>query len=893
MAKEDYSPLQTVAPSGPSPAYLGQRASAANFGAFSGAGLERLGGAMENAGEAANQNAVRMQIENNEAAVKDAYAQFSDKTRQTLFHPETGFYAQQGSKALAAYPGTIETLKSARQSIGDTLQNPAQRDMFDRATRSRMDSDLDGIARHTSTARMTWRNQSSDALLTTFHQDAGTYFNDPQRFDHVVQSGVAEIRNHAADTGQPPEMTRAREADFVSKSWMARLNNMRIDDPVGAEKYYRANQDLIGPAGYGLGRDIKAQAMKIQASNIADVVVARKSATEPAPGVPSLAALVENQESGGYAPGAVPDSSKGAIGVMQLMPGTAREMATKLGIPYDENRLRTDPEYNRALGRPYLDEQMTRYGGNETVALAAYNAGPGRADQWLKQFGDPTKGEISNEEWASKIPFDETRNYVKGVSAKRGGAPTKIGSDWITAAREEAVRLRPDDPAFADMAAAQVKTIITERRYAADQLSQEQAGARQRWLSDWNIDFSRGKKSYTDIETAYAGGNLTPPERANYTIQLDTQAAAAADRAAMIQRVGVAAAGGAPLDPKDKRDKDALDLHFDQTYEGWKDLPFDEKQNRMVQYSAHFGMAPTSVKNTIRSSLRGGSPDQTIAASNMVAGLRNANPQILNDFADEDIRLANLVQSYSASGMQPAMALQMATDSMKVDKVDAEARTKAYDEAVKAKPNKNWIQSKLSTATLNPLSWFSNPADDPRMDAEFDQVSRMEYQRTGNLDASRQFALDTVNRVWGRTEVAGEKRYMKYAPEKIFGAPSLSQPENARWMSDQLLDDVAKAGGLFQGKLTKDRLIINPDPTRTDAAGNPIYLVSLVGDDKVHRTLTRPDGRPMEWQPNWATSKMKRDADDAYRQNIEDMRAGRAGRPTAGQQRINELGLVQ
>lgn len=108
-------------------------------------------------------------------------------------------------------------------------------------------------------------------------------------------------------------------------------------------------------------------------------------------------------------------SPKGARGLMQLMPGTARDMAAELGLPFSEARLTTDAEYNKRLGSAYLNKMLDRYDGHQALALAAYNAGPGKVDDWLKSHGDPRKGEIGTGAWVQKIPYAETRNYTRNI----------------------------------------------------------------------------------------------------------------------------------------------------------------------------------------------------------------------------------------------------------------------------------------------------------------------------------------------------------------------------------------------------------------------------------------------------------------------------------------------
>lgn len=98
---------------------------------------------------------------------------------------------------------------------------------------------------------------------------------------------------------------------------------------------------------------------------------------------------------------------------MQLMPGTASLVSRQLGIndpgPYGV----LDPELNIRLGSTYLRDKLNRYQGNRLAAAAAYNAGPGRVDQWLGN------GMESFDLFVDSIPFRETRDYVQAVLSYR------------------------------------------------------------------------------------------------------------------------------------------------------------------------------------------------------------------------------------------------------------------------------------------------------------------------------------------------------------------------------------------------------------------------------------------------------------------------------------------
>jgi len=103
-------------------------------------------------------------------------------------------------------------------------------------------------------------------------------------------------------------------------------------------------------------------------------------------------------------------SRSGAIGVMQLMPATGREVAKSIQLRYSGLATLTNPASNIRLGTSYLGQMSARYNGNEVLATAAYNAGPHRVDRWL-----PEAGGMDARIWIENIPFNETRKYVKRV----------------------------------------------------------------------------------------------------------------------------------------------------------------------------------------------------------------------------------------------------------------------------------------------------------------------------------------------------------------------------------------------------------------------------------------------------------------------------------------------
>ncbi|MBN8955315.1 MAG: transglycosylase SLT domain-containing protein, partial [Rhizobiales bacterium] len=126
----------------------------------------------------------------------------------------------------------------------------------------------------------------------------------------------------------------------------------------------------------------------------------------------SVVFAIARQESQ-FDPGAL--SSARALGLMQVMPSTGRQLAKKFGVAWNQKRMLHDPAYNAQLGAAELGDLASDYDGNLVLAFAAYNAGRGRVREWIGRFGDPRYPRVDPIDWVERIPFSETRNYVQRV----------------------------------------------------------------------------------------------------------------------------------------------------------------------------------------------------------------------------------------------------------------------------------------------------------------------------------------------------------------------------------------------------------------------------------------------------------------------------------------------
>lgn len=109
-------------------------------------------------------------------------------------------------------------------------------------------------------------------------------------------------------------------------------------------------------------------------------------------------------------------SPAGARGLMQVMPGTAKMMAAKIGVSYEPGKLTTDWQYNAQLGSAYLQGLIAEFGRSPLLVASGYNAGPGRSRQWIDLLGDPRSDAVDPVDWIEAIPFRETQTYVMRVA---------------------------------------------------------------------------------------------------------------------------------------------------------------------------------------------------------------------------------------------------------------------------------------------------------------------------------------------------------------------------------------------------------------------------------------------------------------------------------------------
>jgi hypothetical protein len=360
-----------------------------------------------------------------ESHATDAINQYEDFVRTTLYDPQKGYYSTNGKNAADGLGPTEGLLRERQKALADGLKDPMAREAFQRSSSGRLNSSLTTMSTHAQQGLNEWQDGGDQARIASAQQDMALAYNDTDaatRSLGVIESRVADM---ATRKGWGTEQTMGAIQKASSDGFALVAQRKAQDDPASALTYIDQHADVIDPS--------TAIVLRGRFKSLVDDQVAGEAANEalgvggPIPDgniLPKDAKAVFSsgiipQESGGRN-GLI--SSKGALGVAQVMPKTAEEVCKQLGIPYDAERLRTDPAYCRTIGQAYFAGLWKKYGGNPVLSIAAYNAGPGNVDAWIKQNGDPRTGSISNAQWAAHIPIAETRAYVPGVLRRINGS---------------------------------------------------------------------------------------------------------------------------------------------------------------------------------------------------------------------------------------------------------------------------------------------------------------------------------------------------------------------------------------------------------------------------------------------------------------------------------------
>lgn len=388
---------------------------------------QQLGQAMQQFGGEIGRVANDMAQQANQLRVDDALNQAKEAALRLTYDKDKGFTSLKGINALERPDGKPladeygDNLKDQISQIAGTLGNDAQRQAFAMHSNDILTSFRGQAIQHEAGEFKTYALSTSEGIQSTALRDIGLNWQNPDAVNSAVERIRAETYRQAQLLGKSAEWQDAQARKLTSNAHkVALMSALEQNDPAYADSYLKRYSeqmdadDILAVRGH----ITKEMDNRIGMGVAADVMGKMQPRIQVSEGERAFNIAV-GTESGGRqfaADGKPLTSPKGAIGVAQVMPDTAPEAAKLAGLPWDENRYKNDPAYNRALGMAYFQKQLQDNGGDLAKAYAAYNAGPGRladaikrADQSVKlaQF-DPKLKAFT---WLDFMP-QETKDYV-------------------------------------------------------------------------------------------------------------------------------------------------------------------------------------------------------------------------------------------------------------------------------------------------------------------------------------------------------------------------------------------------------------------------------------------------------------------------------------------------
>ncbi|EKM0884679.1 transglycosylase SLT domain-containing protein [Salmonella enterica] len=595
-------------------------------------------------------------------------------------------------------------------------------------------------------------------------------------------------------------------------------------------------------------------------------------------------------ESGGkhFKPdGSILTSSAGAQGKYQLMPDTGKELAAKRGVEYNP----ADEEQNALLASDYANQLYGKY-GSETLAGAAYNWGMGNVDNLIDKVGDPRKGEISEAAFISKLPA-ETRGWLSRYRKNKTGldpvSVNKIDNIAESQIREQRTALRQQiDPilnnTMVQLYNGEVPDAMPDK--ASIMFAYGEQGEKTVKQLDTAIDNARTFQAIQYVSPAEQQAELARMKpQANdpdYALKLDaygklgalvqkSNAAIQAQRDA--RRFNEALSMGEKLDPTNKSMQKAADAT--PTAQNFR-INDATTHDGIVQQVAQTGIIPSQVTTQLSAISRARSPEVVRQGAELFNRLYDTDPASVGDMPKDMQGFYLTVKQLTDSGMASETAIEQAqnltynqTDALKAQLASTQS-TKEY---------KKDRSKAMDSAVSNMAQWFrwDPSADDQTPEAarfrnDYQALYDINYRTTGgNADAAKKMTNQQVARTWSISEVNGDAKFMKYAPEALYNyGPSGWQAAQWKAEKEQLmygdrqatittsptqLGITSGSAPVIETKTPESRiggeLEITPD-VLTSRQGDYAIMVRTKDKDGIEAVQPLYDkfGRAMRWKPS-------------------------------------------
>ena len=359
---------------------------------------EALGNALQKSG----QQAFNIIEDANRVRVDDALNRLRERQLQLTYDKDVGFTNQVGLSALERKTGKSltedydETFNNQINEISESLGNDMQRSAFMQKA-SEMRVSFNGqTTKHEADQFKEYTLSVREGTIKNRMNEIGLRYDDPAAIDDSVQSIRGAVYDQAKLLGKSAEWADAQAKKITSEAHKvalsAALERNNVEYAEGYMKKHASQMeadDLLRVQGLVTKEMDRKQGMKV-ASNVMMSVIP-KLETNNADRAFNIALQAESGNRQFDKSGNLVLSKAGAVGAAQVMPATGPEAAKLAGLEWNEERFKSDADYNRSLGKAYFQKQLQDFNGNLSAAYAAYNAGPGAVKEAMRKAVQDSK----------------------------------------------------------------------------------------------------------------------------------------------------------------------------------------------------------------------------------------------------------------------------------------------------------------------------------------------------------------------------------------------------------------------------------------------------------------------------------------------------------------------
>ncbi|EOT7491631.1 transglycosylase SLT domain-containing protein [Enterobacter hormaechei] len=784
---------------------------------------------------------------------------------------KTQLYSLKGQNAIGKGQEFTQQYDEQIQSLASSLPDDASRQMFMQQAQQQRIQFQGNVGRYEQGQVSEFEGNQYDATRQLQIQKEADAWNNPQ--EAILAKNirtVATARFGASRGWSQEQILAAIEKDNLAATEM-RAKNYAVDNPLGWMNGEFSADDTGGLDMRSVG-------------------------------------IVESGGKHLNSDGSIVTSSAGAQGRFQLMPETGKELAARRGLKYNP----ADEQQHTMLASDYAQELSNKY-GSELLAGAAYNWGQGNVDKLIEKIGDPRKGEISQADFIKKLP-SETQGWISRYRKNKTGMdPVTVNQiDNLANAQIEKQRKLvlnelepllnntmaqlnngevpdavPSIPAIMFGYGEQGKKMVSKLDIAMDNAKTFQAI---QYLSpeQQQQELLKKKPEVNDPEYALkldAYGKLGAlVQKSNEAIQAQRDA----------RRFNEALSMGEKLDPTNKSMQKAADAT--PTAQNFR-INDATTHDGIVQQVAQTGIIPSQVTTQLSAISRARSPEAVRQGAELFNRLYDTDPASVGDMPKDMQGFYLTVKQLTDSGMASETAIEQAqnltynqTDALKAQLASTQS-TKEY------KKDRSKAMDSAVSSMSGFFSWGNPSADDQTPEAarfrnDYQSLYDINYRTTGgNADAAKKMTNQQIARTWSISEVNGDAKLMKYAPEALYNyGPSGWQAAQWKEEKESLMYGERKGEittsptqlGITSGsaapvtsKTPESRiggeLEITPDVL---TARNGDYAIMVRTKDKDGIEAVQPFydsyGRPMRWKPSleeWAPYKKMQEEREEHDRN--------------------------